>query len=188
MKRSAGYLDSMLGLISGVCDKLGAKILLIPNEYGSDVKVNDKHVARKIFESAGSKDIEIVDVDSLTPNQVKAVIAACDVMVCARYHSVVASLSSEVPLLVLSWHHKYREVMKLFELEEYVVEKESGGGSVVRNFFQVYDNRVDIKAKLHRNLPVVKNNVRAGAEAFFNTIRSYKKAPIGKTMNSGEME
>ncbi len=165
--RAPGYLESMAELVNHLTQTMNAKVILIPNEYTRDLSEDDKAVARKLYEMTGQDGVEVLEVDSLTPNQIKAVVAACDTMVCARYHSVVASLSAGVPVLALSWHHKYREAMKLFGQQRHVVEKEEIGKSVVAAFHEVYDNREAIRAELKTHLPEVRALVRRGAEAFY---------------------
>jgi coenzyme F420 hydrogenase subunit beta len=46
-------------------------------------------------------------------------------VVAARYHTVVAALSSGVPVISLSWHDKYRALMRLFGQEAYVADLEA---------------------------------------------------------------
>ena len=177
--RAPGYLDSMAELVNHLTQALRAKVILIPNEYTKDLTADDKAVAQKLFQMVGEGDVEILDVDRLTPNQMKAVVAACDAMVCARYHSVVASLSAGVPVLALSWHHKYREAMKLFGQQNHVVEKEDVGKSVVGAFHGVYDNRETIREELQRSLPDVRAQVRRGAEAFYALMNRSRRRPEG---------
>lgn len=174
LKRAPGYLESMTELVNELVEKLHARVLLMPNELAKDPSADDRHVAKLLFEATGQDGVEIVDVAGLTPGQIKSVVAACDATVCARYHSVIASLSSGTPVLALSWHHKYREAMKLFGMERYVVEKEDIGKSVVKSFFAVYDNRENIREELKRGLPQVLAKVRAGAEAFYAVIGEKK--------------
>lgn len=55
----------------------------------------------------------------------KSVISCADVHIGARYHSVVAALSSGVPTISLSWHHKYVDVMEIYQQTKYVVDGSS---------------------------------------------------------------
>lgn len=163
---------AIIQLINKISDKMNAKILLIPNQINkNNRKKCDMYLAEKIFrELNSSSDIEIINVESFTPNQIKGIISKCDVMIAARYHSIIASLSSEVPVLSLSWHHKYRGVMKLFNIEEYVVEKEITSKKLIESFFDFYENKEKIKQQIHNNLPTVKRKVNQGAVDFLNFI------------------
>lgn len=159
---------AVVQLINEISDKLNAKILLIPNEINKNNRKNcDMYLAEKIFQELNfGSDLEIINVEDFTPNQIKGIISKCDVMVAARYHSIIASLSSEVPVLSLSWHHKYKGVMKLFNIEEYVVEKEITSKKLIKTFFDFYENKEKIKRKINENLPMVKKKVSQGAIDF----------------------
>jgi polysaccharide pyruvyl transferase WcaK-like protein len=40
----------------------------------------------------------------------------------SRFHSLIAGLSQQVPILAIGWSHKYRELLQLFDLEEYCLD------------------------------------------------------------------
>jgi len=91
-------------------------------------------------------------------------------MIAARYHSVISSLSSCVPVLALSWHHKYKEVLKMFDLEKYCLESQDINNTLVENFFDFYENRELIKIKLQKHLPEVLSNVEKGALSLYQIL------------------
>ena len=63
-----------------------------------------------------------VEGDDLSPTELKSVISTAHIHIGARYHSVVAALSTGVPCLSLSWHAKYRDLMRMYGVERFVVD------------------------------------------------------------------
>lgn len=160
-----GYIDSTVELINSIAKRMDAKIILIPNQRRH--KGGDDVIAKTILDKVSDVNIEILQLDKYTPNQVKAIISKCDIMVAARYHSIIASLSSFVPVLALSWHHKYKEVMKLFNLEDYVINKENINTALAADFYKLYNNKDNIKNALKKRNGDVKKRVSKGAQLFY---------------------
>lgn len=61
----------------------------------------------------------------LSATDLKSVISCADVHVGSRYHSVVAALSSGVPAISMSWHHKYADIMTIYEQSKFVLDGQS---------------------------------------------------------------
>ncbi|MFN0076457.1 MAG: polysaccharide pyruvyl transferase family protein [Prosthecobacter sp.] len=61
----------------------------------------------------------------LSASDLKSVISCADVHIGSRYHSVVAALSAAVPAISLSWHHKYADIMTIYEQSKFVLDGQS---------------------------------------------------------------
>lgn len=59
--------------------------------------------------------------DDLSPIELKSLISLAGIHIGGRYHSVVAALSSGVPALSLAWHPKYKDLMRAYGMEEFVI-------------------------------------------------------------------
>ncbi|MDZ4255617.1 MAG: polysaccharide pyruvyl transferase family protein, partial [Sulfuritalea sp.] len=104
---------------------MGYRILLVPHTFRPtqpSPKVCDLAVAKIIFELANDPNVLLIDED-LSPVELKAIIANADFHIGARYHSIVAALSSGVPAISISWHPKYRDLMRSYGMEDYVLEE-----------------------------------------------------------------
>ena len=107
----------------------GYTVILVPHTFrpdDHDISVCDHAIAQRVHETVRDRGVLLVSED-LSPNQLKSVISLADVHVGARYHSIVASLSAGVPTLALSWHPKYRDIMRMYRVESYVVEQATSG-------------------------------------------------------------
>lgn len=97
--------------------KKGLQVLLIPHSIddGYNLKSCDLALCKKIYNELENKiGVYILDDFDLTYAQVRAIIGLLDFYVTGRYHSLASALSMAVPVIALSWHIKYRDIMSLF--------------------------------------------------------------------------
>jgi len=95
----------------------GQQILLIPHSIGdgNNWRTCDLALSKKIFyELPNKKNVFIVLDGTLTYKQVKGIIGLLDFYVTGRYHSASSALSMGIPVVTLSWHIKYSDIMSLF--------------------------------------------------------------------------
>lgn len=101
----------------------GLQVLLIPHSIddGRDIKSCDLALTKKTYnELENKRDVFLIDDMNLTYGQVRAIIGLLDFYVTSRYHSVASALSMAVPVVALSWHIKYEDIMCLF-LNDFLV-------------------------------------------------------------------
>jgi len=120
--RPEDYLEAMAELASYFINKHGAYVLVIPNELHKDPQRDDGVVARELTERISSSASEALEPTTLSGPEIKAVIGACECLFAARYHSLVAALSQGIPSLAIGWHYKYRSLLKLTGMEEWVFD------------------------------------------------------------------
>lgn len=78
----------------------------------------------------GRKDLELLQhlraetdiriLADLTGWQTKEYIAGAAIVVAGRYHAVLAALTTGTPVLTHSWSHKYLEVLRQFDVEDWL--------------------------------------------------------------------
>lgn len=171
---SVDYVGIMARFTQHLIDRLGAHVLLIPNEraMGRD---DDRQVAEAVFEQVDRARCEIIDTDELLAPELKGIIGECDAVVAARYHTIVASLSLGIPTLAVGWHHKYAGVFELFHQENRVHDvTDLTFDDLVRQFDQLWDQRQSIRRTLLNALPGVQDGVLEGA-------RSVRRYVLGET-------
>lgn len=108
----------------------GYRVLLVPHTFRSenhDPLKCDYAVSREVYEGCGAitEKVSLVEGDN-SAVELKSIIANAKVHVGARYHSLVAALSSGVPAIALSWHVKYQDVLAQFGVGKYVVPLSNG--------------------------------------------------------------
>ena len=126
------------------------EVIIVPNETSPLKKYNDINVGQSIANDVKEKNKVVVMSDAdLNAVEIKNVIASCDVVVSARYHSCVAALSSTVPTLAMGWHYKYDELLRLYGQTECMVSgADCSPEELIRKFDHVFDNRDKIHSDL----------------------------------------
>ena len=158
------YIQAMASFINEVLKKEGISAILIPNELCFET-VDDEQVGKMIINSAVEEKCVFMKTGQLSAGEIKSVIAGCDVLVASRYHSVIAGLSTAVPTLVVGWHHKYAEVLRMFDMERFLIEaKEFSLELLQAKFEQIWRERRQIRSELKLRLPAIFQKVYSGAD------------------------
>ncbi len=155
------YLDNMAGLADHVVESTGARIVLIPNEFSRDIVADDLRVAREVASRMRHKESSTVVPDIFTAQQLKGIIQQCDVVVAARYHTIVASLSLGIPVLAVGWHAKYADVLDLFGQGKYLCAVDRLTLDDLRSKFdELWRSREEVGKQIQAAVPGVREMVR----------------------------
>lgn len=160
-----GYLDSMARLGDYVVENIGARIVLVPNEFSDDIAYDDVHVAKEVRNRMTRQDQAVIVLDDYTAQQLKGIIGQFDVLVAARYHSIVASLSLGIPVLAVGWHHKYDAVLRLVGQERYLCSIRSLKlDHLKEKFDDLWRSRDRISQEINVALPGIREAILKGGE------------------------
>lgn len=84
-------------------------------------RMNDLPVTREIAQRCSdSASVTSLDED-LDPRVLRATIGGGRFLLASRFHAMISGLATGTPTVVVGWSHKYREVMKEFGLERFVL-------------------------------------------------------------------
>ncbi|MCB0742320.1 MAG: polysaccharide pyruvyl transferase family protein [Ignavibacteriae bacterium] len=104
---------------------LGHDVILLPHSTYPNTPIPTRcdHKVCQIVKSGllENNKVHIID-DDLSPIELKSIIANATIHIGARYHSVVAALSSGIPAISLSWHGKYLDLMTTYNMNEFVLD------------------------------------------------------------------
>ncbi len=167
------------GQIAGFIDALtadGRKVLLVPHSARSDsdkTHNNDLPLCRNIHARLARKEQVLFPDAELTSQQLRYLIGRCGTFVASRFHAMVSSLAMSVPTLVIGWSHKYREVLEMFEAEEWAFGHDQLSPEFLGSRFADLEARRDeVQATLRRHLPEVKRVSIAQADLIAEVVRS----------------
>ncbi|WP_194409112.1 polysaccharide pyruvyl transferase family protein [Microbacterium cremeum] len=157
--RGGDYIGQIADFIEQVRDE-GKRVLLIPHSVRTGTEKthnNDLPLCREIHARLRlGNDLLFIDRE-LSSQQLRYLIGQCGLFIASRFHAMVSSLAMAVPTLVIGWSHKYREVLEMFELEEWAFGHDSLSREYLTERFHALErNRIAVKDKLDRNLPAVK--------------------------------
>ncbi|MFH0796821.1 MAG: polysaccharide pyruvyl transferase family protein [Candidatus Omnitrophota bacterium] len=120
----------------------GRQVLLIPHSIGDgrDMKVCDLALSKKIYTDMEKKtNVFIIQDTGMTYAQARALIGLLNFYVTGRYHSVSSALSMAVPIVCLSWHIKYRDIMSQFLDDFLIVDCRKMGPEKSLSLIRSYD-------------------------------------------------
>jgi polysaccharide pyruvyl transferase WcaK-like protein len=165
--RTPAEYDSLINsLVHHVACRRGFGVLVIPNELHERADVDDLVIARSVVQDASNPRVALVDSAQLSGPELKAVLGKCDAIVSSRYHSLVAGLSMGVPCLAMGWHHKYHELFRLFNIEEWVLNhSDCDKATLIDAFDRLWDVRESLRKKIGEALPSVEAGIRKTARA-----------------------
>lgn len=115
------YVILLTNIVDYIVNEFDAQVALIPFEFMSDGH-DDRLLVNEILRNMKRHDSVLAIDKEYSAAELKAVIGQLDLLLASRFHSVVASASMGVPVVVIGWSDKYVELMNSFGLEEYVID------------------------------------------------------------------
>lgn len=148
------YISGIKTTISKLRDN-GYQIVLFPQVIGP--YTDDRIVSRKI---AGNTDGVTVLESDYDVSILKALIGCCDIFVGTRMHSNIFALSEGVPTVAIAYRHKTRGIMRMFNLEEYVVDIADVESNLPRKVEELMNEEQKLESHLKQELPKMRNKSR----------------------------
>jgi len=157
------YVSAMVQLIHRIIEVHHAYVVIIPNEV-SDGPFDDMKVAERISSEVGLPDCEVVKANELRAEEIKGIIGECDAVVAARYHTIIAAISLGVPVLAISWHHKYVEALRLVGQQDQVCDiRDASPEKIIAMFESMWQDREKAREVILSRMPAVCEGIDAGA-------------------------
>jgi polysaccharide pyruvyl transferase WcaK-like protein len=101
--------------LTGYLLEKGYQVLMIPHAIDNiDLKKCDREFAKEILKEINSPDGIFMIPEDLSYSDVRGIIGQLSFYVTGRYHSVASALYMETPVISLSWHVKYADIMSEF--------------------------------------------------------------------------
>lgn len=104
-------------LVRGICDELGGTALLLPFQRLYD---DDVEVLRGARRAAGDPDRAVLLEPALSPPDMLAFLAQCDLLVGMRMHSLLLAMNAGVPFVGLPYSTKVAEFAEAAGLADYL--------------------------------------------------------------------
>lgn len=121
-----GYITSLVSVARLLIKNHNAKIVLIPNEIKpiESGYADDRFLCRLLFASIERKGNCMLWDQYSGAAEIKDIISKLDILIGSRFHALIFAFSLHIPCVALSWSHKYRELFKIFGMENFVLEME----------------------------------------------------------------
>ena len=142
----------------------GYSVLMIANAACEDSirpRNNDLPICSEVYAKIRDKTNVRYYPREMFPEELRLLISRCKVLVASRFHAMIGALEKRVPVLLVGWSHKYREVLDMFELGGYAADySELTSDKLWAEFQRLLENFEEIRAKIAENLPRVKESSR----------------------------
>ncbi len=195
---------SISSVVQGKCEKLGRdyrgcmvqfinwlneqdyNVLLIANaarEGSEKPRNNDLIICTEVYNAVRDKTKVMWEPREMAPEEIRELLARCEVLVASRFHAMIGALEKCVPVLLIGWSHKYKEVLDMFGLGEYAVDFSALDLDALKiKFMGFIKESTDIREKISRNLPQVlessKDNIRFISEEIDKVYAKPKKVKL----------
>ncbi|MBT3168951.1 MAG: polysaccharide pyruvyl transferase family protein [Candidatus Cloacimonetes bacterium] len=145
-------------IIKQLIDK-GNSVLIIPHSIGDgkDLTNCDLAFAKEIYAEIENDKLFILNDTSLAYKEVRAIIGQLDFYITGRYHSLVSALTIKIPVIALSWHTKYNDIMSLFHKKYLAINcRKKSIDDAFAEIDEFYQNRnwfdENYSVKMHKKL------------------------------------
>ncbi len=146
----------------GELNRQGYHVLIIANaaRLGSTkTRTNDLMLGDRIFEACGDHEAVRWYHEEMTAEELREHIGRCRFLVASRFHSMIAGLERGVPVMLVGWSHKYKEVLDQFELGEYAADFSAlGPETLAAGFERLRADEELIREKLRAHISEVKES------------------------------
>ena len=159
------YREALANVVRRITAETGRAVILIPHVISGNSKTCDHMACVALREQLGDlgDGVILLGREHSAP-ELKAIIGRCEFFVGSRMHACMAALSMEVPLVPLSYSHKFAGIMNRFEVGDWVADpKVLSQKQIVDLVLSGYQCRDGIKGRITAALPVVRSDaMRAG--------------------------
>lgn len=167
-KSNENYADCMAKTIDYIIQKTDSNIVIIPNEITSK-NFDDIDVANQIYEKIKHKiKANVIDTSKISSTNLKKTISTCSVLIASRYHSCVAALSSNVPVLVIGWHYKYEELLSIYGQEKWIISNANcSSQKIIALFDSLWESIEEEKKIIELNKNKIKDLLISSGKIMF---------------------
>ena len=161
-ERSSGFgLNNLyLNLISKLCSDFvdkGFLIIFVPHEIKPNPRqTDDRWLCELLHLSLGNNKHSIAVTENLSAEEIKSIIALCNLLIGSRFHAIIAALHSRIPAVSIGWAHKYVELMRDVGLDKFVINYQELEEQTIKEIVQVaWEEKEANKKKLEEKVPLL---------------------------------
>ncbi|MFD3259457.1 polysaccharide pyruvyl transferase family protein [Paenibacillus lentus] len=169
------YIGILAKFIDYLIEEKKYGVLIISNaarEGKHGKKNNDLIVCQDVYDHVSNKAKCRYYSKEFTPEEIREMIGLSNILVASRFHAMIGGLHESVPVLLVGWSHKYKEVLDMFDLSKYASDyKNLNFEDLVKEFNRIEIDHEDIIKKIQKNLPQVKGSSYNNIEIIKDILR-----------------
>lgn len=159
IKLRINYAAVMTAFINWL-NELGYNVLIIANaarEGSEKPRNNDLLICGEVYGRVRDKARVRWYNREMGPEEIRELIARSDALVASRFHAMIGALEKGVPVLLIGWSHKYKEVLDMFDLGQYSQDFSSLNlDNLKGSFLKFIADEDEIRSKINNKLDYVK--------------------------------
>ena len=152
-KMKIDYLGEMVKFIDYLTDR-GYHVLLIANAArinSTKPRNNDLMVCDYVFSKVKDRENVRWYHEEMDAEEIREYIGRCRFLVASRFHAMIGALQRKVPVLLVGWSHKYKEVLDMFGLGSYAADYADIGKNTEKPLLESEFERLEAdEAEIHR--------------------------------------
>ncbi|HCT63665.1 MAG TPA: hypothetical protein DIC60_00015 [Lachnospiraceae bacterium] len=161
------YKGIMVDFINYLTNK-GYNVLIIANAArlgSSKPRNNDLMICDAVFAEISEPEKVRWYHEEMTAEKIRELIGHSRFLIASRFHSMIGGLYKEVPVLLIGWSHKYKEVLDMFNLGSFAADFSGLNLDMLIEKFDEFviceqENREKIKFYLPQVIESSKNNIK----------------------------
>jgi colanic acid/amylovoran biosynthesis protein len=147
------YERAVAEALDNIVEQFGVHILFIPQvtaSKGDDDRVVSRRVRKYMRHPTG---VTLLNA-SLDQYQIKSIYNELDALLGTRFHSVIFSLTSFVPVVAIEYEHKTSGIMHDLGLDQWVIKIEDvATAKLIAALHELLQHKTQYKAYLHKHVP-----------------------------------
>ena len=176
IKEGIDYVAIMSRMIDHLAAAKGYNILIIAHsarENKESLKNNDLVICRKVYNSVECKEKCRYPDMEMSPREIREYIGRCDMLIASRFHAMISALYKNVPVFLIGWGHKYKEVLDMFGHGGYAVDYRSLNLDLLKNKFELFEKDINsLRWKISENIEEVKKSAMKNIDVIVDSLNS----------------
>lgn len=160
----ARYEQAVATALDNFVKQHNASVLFIPQVTAAKGD-DDRQASQRVVARMHTQGLAHVITDQLDHYAIKAIYNGLDVLLGTRFHSVIFSLTSFVPVVAIEYEHKTSGIMRDVELEEWVIAIEQVTAEKLTDLLEkLVREQASYRRHLRRVIPPYVNQAKAAAQ------------------------
>jgi colanic acid/amylovoran biosynthesis protein len=163
-KAQQRYEQAVAQALDNVIGTLHAHVVFIP-QVTANKGDDDRIVSRRVRDIMQHTSAITLVSDTPDHHHIKALYDNLDILLGTRFHSVIFSLTSHVPVLAIEYEHKTSGIMRDLGLEDWVIKIEDVTTPRLTELLQkLIQERTDYQSQLAITMPIYIEQAQKSAD------------------------
>lgn len=147
------YEKAVAKALDTLCETSAAHIVFIPQVTATKGD-DDRIVSKRVHNFMHHKKSATVINNTPDHHRIKAIYDGLDILLGTRFHSVIFSLTSHVPVLAIEYEHKTSGIMRDLKLEDWVIKiEEATAQNLTDRLQKLVQEQAEYRKHLRQHLP-----------------------------------